>query len=707
MADLAELTLKINSRRAEDSVERLTKKLNKLENVGLAVGRSMQRVGAAMTVAITAPVLLAGRAAVRASAEFEQARIAFGVFVGDMGKGARLFKDLQEFSARTPLTLGGLSNASQMLLATGTAAKDLKNTLLILGNASRGNNDILQRLALNLGQVAAQGKLTGRELRDFAMAAVPIKQVLADMFNTTTGGVQDLVAKGKVGFDSVLKAFQKMSAEGGIFSGMLDKMSQTLAGKWTTAIDNVKIALASLVDPIRPQLKEVLDQIIMWSKKIAAISTENKKLIVSVLAIAAALGPILVILGTIIVAISKSVIAAGILATVWPAIVAAIIPLTLALIKVIAVIGLISLAINEVRKMFGVTWKELGIGLLSFAKKTIGFFMNFRANWAILMKWLTDNQDKMLIWFSKAWRAALFNVVHLFAIANKNMLMNFTILMDKMAAVAGTVLGWIFSGQFFLALGQALEGLSQWADAVINGIVKLGKNITKIIGEALIGAFTGEKVELNLLKSFREGFKRGFVQDFGLADRLADFHNDIGGVITKALTDISKGRGFSTIWKDIKEGFNSALKGSGTDFFGRIDRALKGTRKFVKLMEGAQFKGIPKFGFGLPKFITDIFKKDEVKFSLDLVPHGPEGPGVPGGPVANAIESTRSGKAAEALEAGTREALKLASGVGSSDPAQKARQDNLKANKETAKSMRLVASQGVRLRGVATVENFA
>jgi tape measure domain-containing protein len=230
---------------------------------------------------------------IKAAAEFEKATIAFGVFVGDMDRGKKIFQDLVAFSAKTPLNLSGLQNSAQILLATGTAADEVVDTLRMLGDVSRGDNALLQRLALNLGQVRAQGKLTGRELRDFAVAGVPLVQELAAQFGKTTAEIQKMVSAGDVGFSDVVLAFQSMTGEGGRFNGLLNKMSETLSGKWTTAVDNIKLALASIVEPILPELKQLLGWVIAFGQEvqklkgpISAIVEQLRKMKTVLLAIA-------------------------------------------------------------------------------------------------------------------------------------------------------------------------------------------------------------------------------------------------------------------------------------------------------------------------------------------------------------------------------------------------------------------------------------
>ncbi len=72
----------------------------------------------------------------------------------------------------------------------GIVADNLLHTLKSLGDVSAGLSVPISRLALNFGQVKTQGKLTGRELRDFSIAGVPLISALVDVLNDMGGTTQ-------------------------------------------------------------------------------------------------------------------------------------------------------------------------------------------------------------------------------------------------------------------------------------------------------------------------------------------------------------------------------------------------------------------------------------------------------------------------------------------------------------------------------------
>lgn len=171
-----------------------------------------------------------GKSAISLAGDLEQSKIAFETMLGSAEAANSLLQELADFAQSTPFELVGIEASAKQLLAMGIETDRLMPTLKSLGDLSSGLNVPLDRLALNFGQVATQGKLTGRELRDFAMAGVPVIGELAKMLNVSKTEIQDMVSAGEIGFDKVEQAFANMTSEGGKFANLMDKQSSTFKG---------------------------------------------------------------------------------------------------------------------------------------------------------------------------------------------------------------------------------------------------------------------------------------------------------------------------------------------------------------------------------------------------------------------------------------------------------------------------------------------
>ncbi len=190
--------------------------------------------------------------------EFQQLNIAFETMLGNKEKADKLMKDVVSFAAVTPFQLTDVANGTKQLLAYGIEAENIIPTLKALGDVSSGLNVPMNRLILNYGQVRTQTKLTGRELRDFTLAGVPIIAELSKALNKSERDIQEMVSVGKIGFKDVEKAFVTMTSEGGRFENLMDKQSKTITGR----ISNLQDAIDVMFNNIGQQNEGIINDAI-------------------------------------------------------------------------------------------------------------------------------------------------------------------------------------------------------------------------------------------------------------------------------------------------------------------------------------------------------------------------------------------------------------------------------------------------------------
>lgn len=265
-----------------------------------ALQRRMQGFGQKMSLLFTLPFTLLAKSIASNLSNFEQMNVAFETMVGDADKAATLVQDMLEFAAKTPFEIKEIGPTVKMLLAMGATAETVLDELKMLGDVSAGLSVPIERLALNFGQVRTQGKLTGRELRDFAVSGVNLRQELAKVLNVQEKQVEEMTSKGLVTFDHVKKAFENMTGAGGKFSDMMIRQSKTLGGMWSNFMDSITLSMRSLEKDLLPLLKKVLLSVMRAFEFVDKISPKMKTIIFSIGALLAVLGPALVILSSIL-----------------------------------------------------------------------------------------------------------------------------------------------------------------------------------------------------------------------------------------------------------------------------------------------------------------------------------------------------------------------------------------------------------------------
>ena len=145
-----------------------------------------------------------------------------------------------------------------------------------LGDISGGNKDRLQSLSLVLGQVSAAGRLQGQDNLQFINAGFNPLQELAKMTGKSYAELQDKMSKGQITFENVTQAIRHATGAGGKFFGMMDKQSQTAAGKFATVKDIVIQQTVDIYGKLQPLISKILDLLI---KIVPVISSGIMKVI--------------------------------------------------------------------------------------------------------------------------------------------------------------------------------------------------------------------------------------------------------------------------------------------------------------------------------------------------------------------------------------------------------------------------------------------
>lgn len=171
--------------------------------------------------------------------QFQQLEISFTTMLGSEQRAGALMNQLVQTAAKTPFDMSSITNGAKQLLAYGTAANEVNDILVHLGDISAGLNVPLNDLVYLYGTTMSQGRMYTMDLRQFMGRGIPMAEELGKIMGKTTQEVQQAITDGKVGADLVKKAIINMTEEGGKFGGLMEKQSTTLQGKWSNIGDSV------------------------------------------------------------------------------------------------------------------------------------------------------------------------------------------------------------------------------------------------------------------------------------------------------------------------------------------------------------------------------------------------------------------------------------------------------------------------------------
>ena len=187
--------------------------------------------------------------------QFQQLEIAFKTMLGSGEKASKLMNQLVRTAATTPFDLQSVAQGAKQLLAYGTAAEDVNDTLIKLGDIAAGLSLPLGDLVYLYGTTVTQGRMFTQDMRQFMGRGIPMEEEIAKVMGVAEQEVAGLVTAGKVTADVFKKAIDGMAAEGGKFGGLMEAQSKTITGQ----ISNIEDAVAMMFNKMGQQSEGVIN----------------------------------------------------------------------------------------------------------------------------------------------------------------------------------------------------------------------------------------------------------------------------------------------------------------------------------------------------------------------------------------------------------------------------------------------------------------
>jgi hypothetical protein len=342
-----------------------------------AVGKVFEGVGRSFTKNVTAPLLAVGGALALAARGAEKAEIAnrkLGSVLDSMGYGqatARVSAYAEELE-RSIAVDADVIKATQTKLATFA---ELTASVNEAGGAfDRATMAALDLAAAGFGEAETNAVQLGKALQD------PIKGITALARSGVTFTDQE-----KEKIKTLVESNRTLEAQDLILKAIEKQVGGTAAAG-ASAFDRIKLSMMQVSDEIGfavlPLIEKLADyvanrlvpvvtaKIKQFTDAWKNLSPEVQKIILVVIALIASLGPMLIIIGKIIIGIAKfgaAIKALGITMSLTPI-----------GILVLAIVGL-GFVINEVVKKFG-GWREsmriVGNAVISLAEGALNFIIN-------------------------------------------------------------------------------------------------------------------------------------------------------------------------------------------------------------------------------------------------------------------------------------------------------------------------------------------
>lgn len=295
MASLGDLVVKIGA-----DTRDLNKQLGKVQREVRGMTSNITQLGKNMTRSITLPLAALGAAAVKSAADLETLETSFISLTGGAKQARDMVADLNKFTAETPFQLEQVGKAARQLIAAGTDISEVNMQLQFLGDIAATSGSSIDEIAAIFAKVQAKGKVELENLNQLAERGIPIFTALSE----ATGLLPSQLGAGAVTVEQFNETLKSFAEEGGFANGAMQRLSETAAGRFSTALDNLKLAGAELGNVLLPTINKLLEFVTDLAQRFTALNGTTQQMIVEMGLAAAAIGPLVVLIPQIIAQIT-------------------------------------------------------------------------------------------------------------------------------------------------------------------------------------------------------------------------------------------------------------------------------------------------------------------------------------------------------------------------------------------------------------------
>jgi len=259
-----------------------------LKRVSLATGGLIAAIGG---------IVVQG---VRTQAHFEQLAKRLEVILGPE-KGRKMFEWAVEFAAKTPYEVGEVVDATTALAVVAEkAGVDLTKLVERVGDIAAASGQSIFDIAL------AVGRAVGGETRS-------IKELTRGMISVSLEGLEDIENKAP----AVVQQIMEQSAK---YQGMMSKMAETTALKWSNLKDAISRMWWALGEAFAPTAKKIIEWLTHIIEGIGKWVKTHSSLVYWLTVITAIGGGMIFLastIGIVIIFIAKLITSLNILAASW------------------------------------------------------------------------------------------------------------------------------------------------------------------------------------------------------------------------------------------------------------------------------------------------------------------------------------------------------------------------------------------------------
>ena len=285
-------------------VSDLDKELGKVERTMSRFGSKMKNVGTTLTQSLTLPIIGLGGASLKAFADMERLEGGLTAIMGSSKDAAIEMEKLRKVAENPGLALPQVVKASASLQSVGMDADKARNVIEQFGNAvarAQGGPAEFAGVVYGLTQISSSTSILAEDLNIVKERLPELNDILLKTFGTNTAeGLRNLNISNTEFIDVITNQLSVLDrANGGLnnsFENLKDNINASLAELGKTINESLKLEI--VFDKVSKKIQELVE-------KFKSLTPEQQENIVKFGLIAAAVGPLIFILGQFATSISS------------------------------------------------------------------------------------------------------------------------------------------------------------------------------------------------------------------------------------------------------------------------------------------------------------------------------------------------------------------------------------------------------------------
>lgn len=262
-------------------------------------GQQLQDVGKSLTMNLTAPIVALGAASLYAFGQIDALKRGLISFAGSAEAAEVEFNKLREVAKLPGIGLEEAVKGSINLQAIGMSADDARTAMMAFGNAIAtvgGGRENFELAIRGMGQLTNASKPLQQDLYQIANQLPQVNKLMIEAFGTNRA--EDLAAMGMSGKQLADFLITEL--------GKLPQVTGGIKNSFENMGDSVKIALGKMGEAIETNFK-ISDKLNAFADLIgrmvegfSRLNPEIQKIILVFVGLVAAIGPLLLIIGSIV-----------------------------------------------------------------------------------------------------------------------------------------------------------------------------------------------------------------------------------------------------------------------------------------------------------------------------------------------------------------------------------------------------------------------